>query len=148
MADRIWSGTRALADRTRRGPAGVAGHRRTRGAGRVIAARLGLTGAMGTVAEIRDGAYTGRLVGEMMHGPAKAKPSGARRRGRLGPGPVHGVQRLDQGRADTDQGRPRGRRRSDSALRRAAQGQGLGRAATSAPGQAAKVAVPVALGAA
>ncbi len=40
--------------------------------GRVIAARLGLTGAIGTVAEIADGAYTGRLVGELMHGPAKA----------------------------------------------------------------------------
>lgn len=41
--------------------------------GRVIAQRLGLTGAIGTVAEIRDGAYTGRLVGELMHGPAKAE---------------------------------------------------------------------------
>jgi phosphoserine phosphatase len=38
----------------------------------VIAQRLGLTGAIGTVAEIADGRYTGRLVGEMMHGPAKA----------------------------------------------------------------------------
>jgi phosphoserine phosphatase len=41
--------------------------------GRVIAARLGLTGAIGTVAEIRDGAYTGRLVGDLMHGQAKAE---------------------------------------------------------------------------
>jgi phosphoserine phosphatase len=40
--------------------------------GAVIAQRLGLTGAIGTVAEIADGRYTGRLVGEMMHGPAKA----------------------------------------------------------------------------
>lgn len=41
--------------------------------GRVIATRLGLTGAIGTVAEVVDGAYTGRLVGDLMHGPAKAE---------------------------------------------------------------------------
>ena len=40
---------------------------------RVIAKRLGLTGAMGTVAEHVDGVYTGRLVGDMLHGPAKAE---------------------------------------------------------------------------
>lgn len=40
--------------------------------GRVIAQRLGLTGAIGTVAEVENGAYTGRLVGDLMHGPAKA----------------------------------------------------------------------------
>jgi phosphoserine phosphatase len=38
----------------------------------VIADRLGLTGALGTVAEIDDGAYTGQLVGEILHGQAKA----------------------------------------------------------------------------
>jgi HAD superfamily hydrolase (TIGR01490 family) len=38
----------------------------------LIARRLGLTGALGTVAETRDGVYTGRLVGELLHGPAKA----------------------------------------------------------------------------
>lgn len=38
-----------------------------------IARRLGLTGALGTVAEIRDGRYTGRLVGEPLHGLAKAR---------------------------------------------------------------------------
>ena len=37
------------------------------------ARRLGLTGAMGTVAEHVDGVYTGRLVGEMLHGPAKGE---------------------------------------------------------------------------
>ncbi len=37
-----------------------------------LAARLGLTGALGTVAESRDGIYTGRLIGEVLHGPAKA----------------------------------------------------------------------------
>ena len=39
---------------------------------RVVAARLGLTGALGTRAEIRDGAYTGRLVDDILHGQAKA----------------------------------------------------------------------------
>ncbi len=38
----------------------------------LIASRLGLTGALGTVAETEDGVYTGRLVGELLHGPAKA----------------------------------------------------------------------------
>lgn len=74
MAPRIWAGTRALAqlhlDAGERvwlisaAPVEI---------GRVLAARLGLTGAIGTVAEIRDGAYTGRLVGDLMHGPAKAE---------------------------------------------------------------------------
>ena len=39
----------------------------------VIATRLGLTGALGTVAEVADGCYTGRLDGDLMHGPAKAE---------------------------------------------------------------------------
>jgi HAD superfamily hydrolase (TIGR01490 family) len=39
----------------------------------VIARRLGLTGALGTVSEIRDGRYTGRLVGPPLHGLAKAE---------------------------------------------------------------------------
>lgn len=38
----------------------------------VLASRLGLTGALGTIAEVEDGCYTGRLVGDLMHGPAKA----------------------------------------------------------------------------
>jgi len=38
----------------------------------VISRRLGLTGALGTVAEHADGVYTGRLVGEVLHGQAKA----------------------------------------------------------------------------
>lgn len=73
MARKIWPGTRALAqvhlDQGQRvwlvtaAPVEIA---------RVIARRLGLTGAMGTVAEHVDGVYTGRLVGEMLHGPAKA----------------------------------------------------------------------------
>ena len=73
MAPRIWPGTRALAqlhlDAGQRVWLVTAAPVEL---GRVIAARLGLTGAIGTVAEIRDGAYTGRLVGDLMHGPAKA----------------------------------------------------------------------------
>lgn len=38
----------------------------------LLAARLGFTGGLGTVAEVRDGAWTGRLVGDLLHGPAKA----------------------------------------------------------------------------
>lgn len=73
MADKIWPGTRALAqmhlDAGQRvwlvtaTPVELA---------TIIARRLGLTGALGTVAEHEDGVYTGRLVGEMLHGPAKA----------------------------------------------------------------------------
>jgi HAD superfamily hydrolase (TIGR01490 family) len=74
MAERIWSGTRALAQQhldagqqvwlVTATPVEVA---------RTIAHRLGLTGALGTVAETRDGVYTGRLVGNLLHGPAKAE---------------------------------------------------------------------------
>jgi HAD superfamily hydrolase (TIGR01490 family) len=73
MADRIWAGTQVLAqmhlDAGQRvwlvtaTPVELA---------LIIARRLGLTGALGTVAESVDGVYTGRLVGEILHGPAKA----------------------------------------------------------------------------
>ncbi|HEY3711482.1 MAG TPA: HAD-IB family hydrolase [Amycolatopsis sp.] len=73
MADKIWSGTRALAqmhiDAGQRvwlvtaTPIELAA---------IISRRLGLTGALGTVAESKDGVYTGRLVGDMLHGRAKA----------------------------------------------------------------------------
>jgi len=73
MAERIWSGTRALAqlhlDAGQRVWLVTAAPVEL---GRVIATRLGLTGALGTVAEVRDGAYTGQLVGDLLHGPAKA----------------------------------------------------------------------------
>jgi HAD superfamily hydrolase (TIGR01490 family) len=39
----------------------------------LIAARLGLTGALGTVSEVRDGVYTGHLDGPPLHGLAKAE---------------------------------------------------------------------------
>jgi len=74
MAHRIWPGTRALAqmhlDEGERvwlvtaAPIEIA---------QIIARRLGLTGALGTVAEHVDGVYTGRLVGDMLHGPAKGE---------------------------------------------------------------------------
>ncbi len=74
MAHRIWPGTRALAqlhlDAGQRvwlvtaAPIEIA---------RIIARRLGLTGAMGTVAEHVDGVYTGRLVGDLLHGAAKGE---------------------------------------------------------------------------
>lgn len=40
--------------------------------GDLVAHRLELTGVLGTVAEHRDGVYTGKLVGDMMHGEHKA----------------------------------------------------------------------------
>ncbi|MQA85075.1 MAG: HAD-IB family hydrolase [Streptosporangiales bacterium] len=74
VADRIWPGTRALAKQhidagqqvwlVTAAPVEMAN---------IIVARLGLTGALGTVAERVDGRYTGRLVGELLHGPAKAE---------------------------------------------------------------------------
>lgn len=39
---------------------------------REIAASLGMTGALGTTAQVDEGRYTGRLVGEVMHGARKA----------------------------------------------------------------------------
>ena len=38
----------------------------------LIAQRLGFTGALGTVAETKDGIYTGKLIGQLLHGPNKA----------------------------------------------------------------------------
>jgi HAD superfamily hydrolase (TIGR01490 family) len=74
MADKVWSGTHAMAlqhlDAGQRvwlvtaTPVELA---------TIIARRLKLTGALGTVAESVDGAYTGRLVGEVLHGQAKAE---------------------------------------------------------------------------
>ena len=39
----------------------------------LIAERLGFTGALGTIAETKDGIYTGKMVGEMLHGVSKAE---------------------------------------------------------------------------
>ena len=40
--------------------------------GELIARRLGATGALGTIGEQKDGIYTGHMIGDMMHGEAKA----------------------------------------------------------------------------
>lgn len=73
IADKIWPGTQALAQRhiaagqqvwlVTATPVELA---------QTIATRLGLTGALGTVAESEDGVFTGRLVGDILHGPGKA----------------------------------------------------------------------------
>jgi len=73
MAARIWEGTRELTQRHLRAgqrvwlvtatPVELAS---------ILSRRLGLTGALGTVAETVDGVYTGRLVGGLLHGEAKA----------------------------------------------------------------------------
>lgn len=74
IGDKVWPGTHALArlhlDAGQRvwlvtaSPLEVA---------EPIAAHLGLTGALGTVAEQVDGVYTGRLVGPVLHGDAKVE---------------------------------------------------------------------------
>jgi HAD superfamily hydrolase (TIGR01490 family) len=74
MASQIWEGTRELAQRhleagqrvwlVTASPVELAD---------IIARRLGLTGALGTVAESIDRVYTGRLVGGLLHGEAKAE---------------------------------------------------------------------------
>lgn len=73
IADKIWPGTLALAQRhldagqqvwlVTATPVELA---------QTIATKLGLTGALGTVAESKDGIFTGRLVGDILHGPGKA----------------------------------------------------------------------------
>ncbi|NMN97960.1 HAD-IB family hydrolase [Nocardiaceae bacterium YC2-7] len=73
ISDKIWPGTRALAQMhldagqqvwlVTATPVELA---------QVIAKRLGLTGALGTVAESENGVFTGRLVGDILHGLGKA----------------------------------------------------------------------------
>ena len=74
VREKVWPGTRAVAQShldqgqlvwlVTAAPVEVA---------TIIAKRLGLTGALGTVAEHVDGVYTGRLVGDLLHGQAKAE---------------------------------------------------------------------------
>jgi HAD superfamily hydrolase (TIGR01490 family) len=74
MADRIWQGARELTQRHL-----AAGQRvwlvtaTPVELANILARRLGLTGALGTVAETVDGEYTGHLVGGILHGEAKAE---------------------------------------------------------------------------
>jgi HAD superfamily hydrolase (TIGR01490 family) len=73
IAARIYSGTRALAQSHL-----DAGERvwlvtaTPEELAEIIARRLNLTGALGTRAEHVDGVYTGRLIGDLLHGEAKA----------------------------------------------------------------------------
>ena len=73
IAARIYSGTRALAQQHL-----DAGERvwlvtaTPEELARVIARRLNLTGAIGTRAEEADGLFSGRLIGDLLHGEAKA----------------------------------------------------------------------------
>src|SRR5580698_4263110 len=73
MADRIWEGARELTQRHLEAgqrvwlvtatPVELAA---------ILARRLGLTGALGTVSESAEGVYTGRLLGGLLHGEVKA----------------------------------------------------------------------------
>ena len=72
MADKMWPGTKQLADMHI-----AAGHQvwlvsaTPVQLAQILAQRLGFTGAIGTVAEAKDGVFTGRLVGDILHGPGK-----------------------------------------------------------------------------
>ncbi|WKD62069.1 Phosphoserine phosphatase [Corynebacterium ciconiae DSM 44920] len=72
MSDKIWPGTKELADMHLNAgqqvwlvsatPVQLA---------QILARRFGFTGALGTVAEVKDGKFTGRLVGDILHGSGK-----------------------------------------------------------------------------
>ncbi|MCQ9342675.1 HAD-IB family hydrolase [Corynebacterium kozikiae] len=72
MSERLWPGTKLLADEHIQ-----AGHQvwlvsaTPVQLAQVMAKHLGFTGALGTVAEVEDGVFTGRLVGDILHGPGK-----------------------------------------------------------------------------
>jgi len=78
LALRIFAGTKAILDRHL-----AAGHEvwlvtaSPVEIGRIIARRLGCTGALGTVAERSRGLYTGALVGPLLHGEKKAEAARA-----------------------------------------------------------------------
>jgi HAD superfamily hydrolase (TIGR01490 family) len=73
MGDKMWTGTLALAQRHEDSgePVWLVSATPVELA-RIIAERLGFTGALGTVSEVRDNRYTGRLVGYPLHGAAKS----------------------------------------------------------------------------
>ncbi|AKK07786.1 HAD-IB family hydrolase [Corynebacterium testudinoris] len=72
MIDKAWPGTRDLAQMHL-----AAGHQvwlvsaTPVQLAQILAKRFGFTGALGTVAEVVDGKFTGRLVGDILHGPGK-----------------------------------------------------------------------------
>lgn len=73
MADKVYSGTLELAQKhidageqvwlVTATPVQIA---------QILARRYGFTGALGTVAETKDGKFTGNLVGDILHGPGKS----------------------------------------------------------------------------
>ncbi|WP_343061418.1 HAD-IB family hydrolase [Corynebacterium anserum] len=72
ISDRIFPGTKELADRHLK-----SGHQvwlvtaAPVQLAQIIARELGFTGALGTVAEVKNDVFTGRMVGDMLHGPGK-----------------------------------------------------------------------------
>jgi HAD superfamily hydrolase (TIGR01490 family) len=74
LAGRVYPGTKALLDQHL-----AEGHEvwlvsaSPRVVADLVAARVGATGALGTILEAEDGVLTGRLVGGLLHGPAKAE---------------------------------------------------------------------------
>jgi HAD superfamily hydrolase (TIGR01490 family) len=69
---KIWPGTRALAQaHLNRGEPVWLLTAAPDELANIVARRLGFTGALGTVAESVDGIYSGRLCGDVLHGPAK-----------------------------------------------------------------------------
>jgi HAD superfamily hydrolase (TIGR01490 family) len=69
---KIWPGTRALAQaHLNRGEPVWLLTAAPEELATIVAQRLGFTGALGTVAESVDGIYSGRLCGDVLHGPAK-----------------------------------------------------------------------------
>lgn len=72
MESKIWPGTRALAQAHlgRGEPVWLLTAAPTELA-QIVADRLGFSGALGTVAERVNGVYSGRLCGQVLHGPVK-----------------------------------------------------------------------------
>ncbi|HZU59020.1 MAG TPA: HAD-IB family hydrolase [Actinocrinis sp.] len=71
---KIWPGTRALAQaHLNRGEPVWLLTAAPFELANIVAIRLGFTGALGTVAETVDGVYSGRICGDVLHGPAKGE---------------------------------------------------------------------------
>jgi HAD superfamily hydrolase (TIGR01490 family) len=69
---KIWPGTRALAQaHLNRGEPVWLLTAAPDELASIVAERLGFTGALGTIAESVGGVYSGRLCGDVLHGPAK-----------------------------------------------------------------------------
>lgn len=74
LEGKIWPGTRALAQaHLNRGEPVWLLTAAPDELANIIAHRLGFTGALGTVAETIGGIYSGRICGEVLHGPAKGE---------------------------------------------------------------------------